>query len=92
MQNGLSDVIARGAVLVHTMQPFKVLYANFDGGDNTAFIPMAKTRDDENTWLCCFPEATSDEGEGLIDVKTHKIQHRCSMWHKYRASGGIHEQ
>ena len=70
VQNGLSDVIARGAVLVHTMQPFKVLYASFDGGDNTAFIPMAKTRDDENTWLCCFPEATSDEGEGLIDVKT----------------------
>ena len=71
VQNGLSDVIARGAVLVHTMQPFKVLYASFDGGDNTAFIPMAKTREGENLWLCCFPEATSDEGEGLIDVKTH---------------------
>ena len=52
------------------MQPFKVLYASFDGGDNTAFIPMAVTNEDENKWLCCFPEATSDEGEGLIDVKT----------------------
>ena len=52
------------------MQSFKVLYASFDGGDNTAFIPMAVTNEDENKWLCCFPEATSDEGEGLIDVKT----------------------
>ena len=53
------------------MECFKVYYASFDGGDNTAFIPMAVTKDDPNKYLCCFPEADSDEGEGLIDVKTH---------------------
>ena len=28
------------------MEPFKARYASFDGGDNTAFIPMAVTKDD----------------------------------------------
>ena len=43
-----------------TMQAFKVYYASFDG--KTAFIPMAVTTESENKWLCCFPEADSDEG------------------------------
>ena len=45
------------------MECFKVYYASFDGGDNTAFIPMAVAKDDPNTFLCCFPEADSDEGK-----------------------------
>ena len=63
------------------VKPFEVGYASFPGeseegvvedGDNTAFIPMAVKKDDETQWLCCFPEADSDDPADLIEVESEK--------------------